>query len=384
MAPDLASLANTCHSLSAITRQCYCRHCGTVFKSGEPRVLDEKSHRASHPETCEWPNGLDPFRFVYPIIEWGMSFVAGGWATFLHHREHRQYDNAWRNGGEVAQRDLDVFYMNDYPSQPLICRLIMMNSQATIDPLPVRVGRIVKKASLWIDDRLRDQTEENADCKMWLHPLAEKPLTLVVRASEQFGLSIYENEDDDIMDRRKDRKRQSDTKDYSIPSFGVQVDIIGRLNYLTSPFAILDAFDFPWCRVGFYVQFDKDTGQWKRNWILSPSHNLPYSPASEEHDVLLFSDKSREERLQDWKKNDSGTKRVIACTRKRQREEEESSSSGFGLDAPDHVMGAQTLMRMQKYEARGYGSHVMCDCPVIPLDRLIDHRPSAAKRVCLR
>lgn len=91
IAPDLAPLAATCKSWSKDCRLLYCRHCGHIFRIHELHEI--RNGRALHADICDWLPVMDPFRFFYHKIPWKFAFVAGGWAAWLHFREHRNHIN---------------------------------------------------------------------------------------------------------------------------------------------------------------------------------------------------------------------------------------------------------------------------------------------------
>jgi hypothetical protein len=190
VAPELGPLAETCRLMSRHVRQCYCRHCGTVTESG--CILDRKTGRVAHPQTCTLASKLDPFAFLYQALlesgvkQYGGVMIAGGWPAFLHFREHRRYDMCWRAGGEIRARDLDVFYYGNQraPKQAvhgLLHKDGLPHVWAVSPDVSVNVLEILETPSKW-NDKLRrmDTNDEECTVKLLLSSTATPGIRIAV------------------------------------------------------------------------------------------------------------------------------------------------------------------------------------------------------------
>ena len=234
-APELGPLANSCSRLHSVIRRCYCRHCGRVLQHGQPYKDDRNTGRVAHPYDCDLPYELDPFRWVYPFLEWNHSFVAGGWAAFLHYREHLQYDNCWRTGGEISQRDLDVFYYNR------------------------QVAHVHANRIRWSVHYLPFQRKDDGDEK-------EFPLQLV----QMLECPSHWDRKVGRMNTTNDARSKMLLCRRSHPSTRFAVDFVGSFCQNLTPLQVLSEFDFAPCCVGFQFDTDKQS----RIWILHERHLL--------------------------------------------------------------------------------------------------------------
>jgi hypothetical protein len=236
IAPFLSRLAETSRMLSSSCRQHYCRHCGVIFAPRAPRVFN--NGRVAHKQTCSFPDELDPFRFLYTELEWKHSFVAGGWAAFLHFREHRLHDNPWRKGGVISQRDLDVFYC-------LGASILRMYQEWQRGTGRIHISSVEKAPSVWEDEKGRYNTADTASTKVRVvraEKSTSKPDFVKRFFNEEDVHSLIQNEG------------------------SVMVDLVGSHTHRGGPMDVLNAFDIGPCRVGF--RFAKG----ERVWILHADH----------------------------------------------------------------------------------------------------------------
>lgn len=217
VAPELAGLAQCSKDWSQWARSRYCVRCGLLFLPSDHSRREMSGGWVEHAHQCEWPLELDPWRDFYPRVDWKISFVAGGWAAFLHFHEHRRCVRPWRPGGEVSQRDLDLFFCRHGRSDTWYLELQMSYHWNIVE---------LERPSEW---------SEKTSQKEWPQHLNAK-----IRVPSPRGADFT----------------------------GPCIDIIGKLARLGAPRCILDTFDLPPTRVGF---------QWPnlsepRGWILHPHH----------------------------------------------------------------------------------------------------------------
>lgn len=225
-APSLGKLAETCNALSRAVRKCYCRHCGRVFRGAFE--IDQGRGRCAG--LCDFPDELDPFRRVYPTVKWDHVVAAGGWPAFLHFREHLRYTNPWRAGGEIASRDLDLFWFGGGRSPAYAWQWTFKSDRHQTTP-PLRILECLERPSQWNDYLKRMDTDIWANTKLALIPNDQDTPVLIV-------------------------------------------DAIGAHCRVQTAMNVLETFDLPYCMVGFQMinvvgfQFQEVT----RCWILHPRH----------------------------------------------------------------------------------------------------------------
>lgn len=244
IAPDLACLAEVCKETTKECRKMYCKHCGKVF-SPFNRQFDYQvvNGRASHVEICEWMSNMDPFRFFYLEIDWVNAFVAGGWASWLHFREHRNYINPWRKNGPMSKRDLDVFFYYKKNNSNIMnyyfhwthrdYRDYDDNNEIIVAP-SIEVVQFLQKPSTFHSDLQKYNTTEECSTRLLLRHKA--------KLCNHF-----------------------------------LVDLIGEKVHYGDQLRILSDFDQPCCRVGFSFVDRYGT----KSWILHPTHkNKLQKPSS--------------------------------------------------------------------------------------------------------
>lgn len=229
-------------------------------------------HSASSREECVLPNRLDPFYTFYPFLD-EKSHVAGGWSAFLHFNEHRRYVESWKVGGEIRNRDLDVWVIDsrygDIASTSLYRSLHEME-------WVTRSGFIGGKNILGGETKILDAPYLKV--QQWL----EKPSRLLMHFMDEHrhrGQQLHQHHDSikaQVVVYDPVQKRN-----LSPP---VVVDVLGYFMKWDNIHTLLDAFDLPWCRVAFYWQKNK------RNWWVHPSHLNPYSKQSLYSQLSLFFD----------------------------------------------------------------------------------------------
>jgi hypothetical protein len=248
IAPHVGRLAEVSVRMSYHMRNQYCRHCGTIFVSDPTRravEIDTTTGRAKHAQKCDLSFEIDPFSFMYPYINWSVSFVGGGWATFLHFREHLRYDNPWRWGGPMVQRDLDILFDDDTRDHS------DFNMTHVLRPLfsPELRSRIKKEIAHYSatspGEFLMNKLEEHVIS-------VESPIQNVFtvfstshpreRREVESGHSRFTTDSDACCKLKITPTR---------PGPPVMVDFLPHLRRLGSARKILETFDLPWCRVGF-------------------------------------------------------------------------------------------------------------------------------------
>jgi hypothetical protein len=162
---------------------------------------------------------MDPFRFFYSEIPWNSAFVAGGWAAWLHFREHRHYINPWKKEGPLSKRDLDVFYFNGSQGGIMsIWGLLMFPEE---NP-KFEIIKIIESPSVYDRKYGRYNTELDASAQVLLSPVEKR-------------------------------------------THQIKIDLIGK-HVHCDPMSILDSFDQPCSRIGFSII------DGKKEWILHRSH----------------------------------------------------------------------------------------------------------------
>ena len=106
---DLGEWAQCSRAERACTLRLHCQYCGRTPAYALPLASDGRVAHAASDARCTWPDALDVCRPLYPLVDWATSFVAGGWAAFLHFSEHRQHAHAWRHNGRARTRTLEVW-----------------------------------------------------------------------------------------------------------------------------------------------------------------------------------------------------------------------------------------------------------------------------------
>lgn len=219
VAIELIPLLLTCKAMSQLIKHCFCVHCGRIFASNAECLEYSTGYVGhTHRKECELPLAMDPFRDIYSHMDWHNSFVAGGWAAFLHFKEYRHYQRpCWRKGGEMHRRDMDIFFYNFKPAERFVWSIRTKEYQKG------KYVTMLEKPSEWISELHRYTTPGNANAKM------------------QF-------------------------------ESGVVIDVVGRMWNRLNPLEILSTFDYPCVKVAFKWP-DRSR---PKQWILDDCHIAPF------------------------------------------------------------------------------------------------------------
>ena len=402
---DLAAVATCSRALLALTRASYCCHCGRVPVPGAiggtlrsatladntvhtpaPSATaasaatvtggaDAKGHegRVRHAEAdraCSWPEQLDPFRRLYDAVPWNCCFAAGGWAAFLHFREHRRSVDPWRPGGAVRDRDLDLWFLAPHPGargatherawewangvrwqgREGLWTLATLESPSVCDKVSAHY-----RTDAGSSTRLRVCAVSNIGTAADSAGGADVATALAADSAAGAGVATAaEPEPDSDLEAVPGRTPLPRCLKRDSPAF--TVDALGLYetgrDATNDPQRVLARFDFPCCRVGFRgCPYDATTtpvlcGAGDPVWVLHPSHIFPLTECSRD----------------DWPPPVS----CIVCDSPSHdeasgpppRDEVDVELDGYGVAFAN---AERHRMRLAKYTGRGYDS-LKCAC----------------------
>lgn len=243
IAPNLASLAETSSNFSKQCRKLYCQHCGLILNPWDKDfTIISTTGRAAHLDSCEWLDIMDPFRNFYECIPWEHAFIAGGWACWLHFKEHRLHINPWRKNGPVAEQDLDVFF---YRRDPQLAYEFWTTLSMEHKTNKYILKKRIKSNSKWLNSDNHIRTDFNTFCDL---------------------KGIFSLKDN--------------------PSHLIHVDFLSEHMKIVWPedtISILELFDQPCCRVSFTIDFETKS----KIWVVHDSHTKVLQPPSPMLDLSL-------------------------------------------------------------------------------------------------